>query len=102
MRFTIALFFAVFSIAVFGQQLRSDLPENNGMSSERLANINAVFSDYVAEGKLPGAVVLTARNGKIVYHQAIGMSDIEEKNSCKRTIFLGLPPKQKQLLVLAS
>ena len=63
----------------YGQQLRPDLPENNGMSSERLANINAVFSDYVAEGKLPGAVVLAARNGKIVYHQAAGMSDIEEK-----------------------
>ena len=44
----------------YGQQLRPDLPENNGMSSERLANINAVFSDYVAEGKLPGAVVLAA------------------------------------------
>jgi CubicO group peptidase (beta-lactamase class C family) len=56
-----------------------DIPENNGMSSERLSNINAVFSDYVTDGKLPGAVVLAARNGKIVYHQAIGMSDMEQK-----------------------
>lgn len=63
----------------FGQVLKVDIPENNGMSSERLSNINAVFSDYVTDGKLPGAVVLAARNGKIVYHQAIGMSDMEQK-----------------------
>lgn len=63
----------------FGQVLKLDIPENNGMSSERLSNINTIFSDYVTKGKLPGAVVLAARNGKIVYHQAIGMSDMEQK-----------------------
>lgn len=63
----------------FGQVLKLDIPEDNGMSSERLSNIYTVFSDYVAQGKLPGAVVLAARNGKIVYHKAIGMSDMEQK-----------------------
>lgn len=79
MRFIIVLIVILCSIAVFGQQLSLDLPENNGMSSKRLSNINTVFSDYVEQGKLPGAVVLAARNGKIVYHQAIGMSDMEQK-----------------------
>ena len=79
MRFIVVLSITLCSFVVFGQQLSIDLPENNGMSSKRLSNINTVFSDYVAQGKLPGAVVLAARNGNIVYHQAIGMSDMEQK-----------------------
>ncbi|MDG1821967.1 MAG: serine hydrolase [Flavobacteriaceae bacterium] len=73
---------------VFGQPLADDLPENNGMSSERLETINSVFTDYVTTGKLPGVVVLAARNGKVVYHQAIGMRDMENKKPMStETIF---------------
>ena len=84
MNFNCLRFYAVLCLTLcinssFGQVLKLDIPENNGMSSERLSNINTIFSDYVTEGKLPGAVVLAARNGKIVYHQAIGMSDMEQK-----------------------
>ena len=63
----------------YGQQLRSDLPENNGMSSERLSNIDNVFTNYIDSQKLPGSVILVARNGKIVYHKSFGMSDMENK-----------------------
>ena len=79
MRFNVVLLSVFCSVAAIAQELSLDLPENNGMSSDRLSNINTVFSDYVAKGKLPGVVVLAARNGKIVYHQAIGMNDLEQK-----------------------
>ena len=79
MRFNVVLLSVFCSVAALAQELSLDLPENNGMSSDRLSNINTVFSDYVAKGKLPGVVVLAARNGKIVYHQAIGMNDMEQK-----------------------
>ena len=78
LHFHVIFLLSVFFSFIFGQELKVDLPENNGFSSERLSNIDRVFSDYVAMGKLPGAVVLVARNGKIVYHQAIGMSDMEQ------------------------
>ena len=78
-RFCILFFFTVASYSISGQVLEIDSPETNGMSTDRLSHINTVFSDYVAQGKLPGVVVLAARNGKIVYHQAIGMSDMEQK-----------------------
>ena len=58
------------------------------MSSDRLGTINTVFTDYVTNGKLPGVVVLAARNGKVVYHQAIGMRDMENKKPMStETIF---------------
>lgn len=78
-RFCIVFFFAIVSYSISGQVLEVASPETNGMSTERLSHINTVFSDYVAQGKLPGVVVLAARNGKIVYHQAIGMSEMEQK-----------------------
>ncbi len=63
----------------FSQQLTTDLAENNGMSSERLSNIDKVFTNYIDDQKLPGSVILVARNGKIVYHKSFGLSDMENK-----------------------
>src|SRR5712692_10871049 len=45
------------------------------MSGERLARITTMLKKEIAEGKLPGAVVLVARKGKIVYSDAIGSQD---------------------------
>lgn len=88
LRFNVIFCFTMGTMLVFGQPLAADLPENNGMSSERLETINTVFTDYVTSGKLPGVVVLAARNGKVVYHQAIGMRDMENKKPMStETIF---------------
>ena len=80
-RFCSQLLFAflLWPLVGYGQQLSSDLPENNGMSSERLSNIDTVFTNYIDSQKLPGSVILVARNGKIVYHKSFGMSDMENK-----------------------
>ena len=78
-RFCSQLLFAflLWPLVGYGQQLSSDLPENNGMSSERLSNIDTVFTNYIDSQKLPGSVILVARNEKIVYHKSFGMSDME-------------------------
>ncbi|MEA1875628.1 MAG: serine hydrolase domain-containing protein [Bacteroidota bacterium] len=50
-------------------------PEQVGMSSERLARIDVILEEAVADGDIPGVVALVARNGKIVYHRAFGLAD---------------------------
>jgi CubicO group peptidase (beta-lactamase class C family) len=50
-------------------------PARAGMSAERLARIDAMCEEAVAEGKIPGVVALVARRGKIVYHRAFGLAD---------------------------
>ena len=50
-------------------------PETVGMSSSRLARIDSMLEESVAEGQIPGAVALIARNGRIVYHKAFGRAD---------------------------
>jgi CubicO group peptidase (beta-lactamase class C family) len=63
-------------------------PEEAGFSSERLARITAYFQGEVDKGAVPGAVVVVARNGKIVYRQAVGYQDREKKSPMKvDTIF---------------
>jgi CubicO group peptidase (beta-lactamase class C family) len=50
-------------------------PESAGMSSARLERLAAVFGKEVEDKKLPGAVMMVARKGKIVYVKALGVRD---------------------------
>jgi CubicO group peptidase (beta-lactamase class C family) len=50
-------------------------PDAVGFSAQRIARISTVLKKEVADGKLPGAVVMVARKGKIVYSDAIGFQD---------------------------
>jgi CubicO group peptidase (beta-lactamase class C family) len=50
-------------------------PEEVGISSERLSRIASVLQSDVERGRLPGAVILVARKGKIVYFEAFGFRD---------------------------
>lgn len=54
------------------------------VSDERLARIDALLNNAVAENEIPGAVALVARNGKIIYYKAFGMADNESKRPLKR------------------
>ena len=46
-----------------------------GVSGQRLKQLSAQLSAEARSGAIPGAVILVARNGKIVYTDAIGLQD---------------------------
>ena len=46
-----------------------------GVSSQRLKQLSAQLSTEARSGAIPGAVILVARNGKIVYTDAVGLQD---------------------------
>src|SRR6476620_511424 len=56
-------------------QLPIARPEAAGLSAERLVRIRPVFEAEVAEHRLPGAVVMIARRGKLAYSEALGFRD---------------------------
>lgn len=72
---------AVFLLALLPQlifgQLPSSPPATVGISAERLARMDAVIQTSIEKKELPGAVVLVARHGKIVWRKAYGARAIE-------------------------
>jgi CubicO group peptidase (beta-lactamase class C family) len=54
-------------------------PEDVGLSSERLKRVAELVQRHVAAGSFSGAVTLVARNGRIAYHEAQGVMDLETK-----------------------
>jgi CubicO group peptidase (beta-lactamase class C family) len=58
-----------------GGALPSASPESVGMSSQRLERITAAFEQEVAAKRMPGAVAMVSRKGKVVYARAFGVRD---------------------------
>ncbi len=54
------------------QSLPVAAPQTVGMSAQKLNQIDALVERDIADKKLPGAVVLVGRKGKIVYRKAFG------------------------------
>jgi len=72
----------------WAQDLPAAAPESVGMSAQRLARIGDAFRKEIDQGKLPGAVFLVARRGKLVYSEAIGFQDKDAgKPMAKDSIF---------------
>ena len=63
-------------------------PENVGVSSTRLKRIDALMQGHIDAKRLPGALVLVARHGKIAHCECYGMRDIESQKPVQSdTIF---------------
>ncbi len=66
---------AVLVTAVHAQTLPTGTPESVGMSSERLGRIGTALKSEIDQGKIPGAVVMIMRRGKLVYSESVGYRD---------------------------
>ncbi len=53
-------------------RLSYGLPEEVGMSSEKLAKIDTMAQDIIDKKMAPGMQILVARNGKVVYQKSFG------------------------------
>jgi CubicO group peptidase (beta-lactamase class C family) len=57
----------------FAADLPSAAPADVGIG--RLDRITGFFKADTAAKRIPGAVIILARNGKVVYHEAFGVRD---------------------------
>lgn len=93
---TITFLLALFTLSLSAQPksaqthppLSEASPKSVGVSPERLAKIDDMLKNAVAEGQVPGIVALIAKNGKIVFQNAYGMADnTTNKEMTKNAIF---------------
>ena len=59
----------------WAEALPSARPEEVGLSAERLARIGKVLQGEIQAKKIPGAVAVVARKGRIAYFESLGTRD---------------------------
>lgn len=77
--------------------LKEATAETVGMSTTRLQRMDAVINDYIAQGRQAGVGVLVARNGRIVYHKAYGLDDMQAKTPLKRDAIFRIASQTKAI-----
>ena len=79
--FGLGLAFTVVVVAAgcAGGDIRRAAPEGAGIASAPLKEFSAVLQAKVDAGEIPGAVFLVARDGKVVWENAVGWRDREAK-----------------------
>ena len=76
-------------------------PEDVGFSSARLQRIDDSMRRLVNEEKIPGAVTLLARRGKIAHFEAIGLMDVEARRPMERGAIFRVASMTKPITVTA-
>jgi CubicO group peptidase (beta-lactamase class C family) len=56
-----------------------DIPPGAHFNMQKLALIGDYFRDQIANGKIPGAILLIQQHGKPVYHEFFGVRDVTTK-----------------------
>ncbi|SDR89429.1 serine hydrolase domain-containing protein [Bradyrhizobium canariense] len=56
-----------------------DIPAGAHFNPQKLERIGDYFRDQIANGKIPGAVLLISQHGKPVYHEFFGVQDVVSK-----------------------
>ena len=77
-------------------------PEAAGMSSKRLALIGDTLRADIDRGRLPGAVVMIARRGKLVYFEAFGHTDKAAGTPMTRDAIFNIASMTKPVVTLGA
>ncbi|HMQ89389.1 MAG TPA: serine hydrolase domain-containing protein [Flavilitoribacter sp.] len=105
MKIQLTLFFLAIALMAGAQTksvkksppLSEAAPETVGMSAERLARIDAMCKEAVADGDVPGVVALVARHGKIVFYKAYGKADTPSGRDLKRDDIFRIASQSKAI-----
>lgn len=94
------------ALACAAPALSADLPvataRSQGLSAERLSRIRDVMQKEIAANRMPGAVVLVARKGAIVYADAIGWQDKDAGKTMQRDAIFRAYSMTKPLVSVAA
>src|ERR1700693_5556877 len=89
--------------ASFAQPLpMASRPEDVGFSSKRLDTTKEVLKADVEAKRLPGAVLLMARNGKIAFYDVAGYQDRAEKTPMKKDSIFRIASMSKPITTVAA
>lgn len=76
-------------------------PEKVGFSATRLKQIDKHLQNYIDKQWIAGAVGIVARNGKVVYHNSLGYSNVDGKVAMKKDDIFHIMSMTKPIVSLA-
>ena len=98
-----AVFLFSFFINSFSQAvLQSVSPETEGISSERLKQIDANIDQWIKEEQLNGATAIILRNGKIVYYKSFGFANKQQNIPMKNDNIFRIASMTKPIISVAA
>lgn len=100
MRLLLILLFAL-SASAAESGLPAAAPGDVGMNEAVLRSGLALFEEAVARDEMRGAVVLVARKGRVVLHEAIGLRDYERKLPMERDTLFRMASNTKPVTATA-
>ena len=86
------------SSTIAAADLSRSRPEELGISSERLGQLDTVLNSYVEENLIAGQVLLVLRKGRIAHSLANGMRDIEATDPMKEDTIFRIASQTKALV----
>ena len=88
--------------AALAQLPMASHPEDVGFSSKRLEVARGVFKSDVDSKRLPGAVLLIVRNGKIAYFDTVGYQDRAAQTPMKKDSIFRIASMSKPITTVAA
>lgn len=88
--------------AVVASPLPVAVPEAVGLSPQRLAQVTEVLAATVAEGRINGAVLGVARQGKLGWLRAVGFRDSEQREALRPDAIFPLGGVTRALAAVAA
>ena len=79
LRFVTVLTISTVPASGSGQSLQTVVPENEGFSSTGLDAVTTNLQQHIDEGNIAGVVAAVARDGELVYFEALGKLNIEKQ-----------------------
>ena len=77
-------------------------PESAGMSAAKLAKVNELMNQQVADAKIAGGIVLVARRGKVVYFESYGKKDLAAGKPIQKDTIVRLYSMTKAIATAAA
>jgi CubicO group peptidase (beta-lactamase class C family) len=99
---TLLLAAAVAASPAAAQTLPQAPAASVGMSAERLAAIKPIEEQYVKDGKLAGGVMMTIRDGKMVYFDIFGAIDQQSGKPMPKDAIFRLYSMTKPIIAVAA
>ena len=101
-KFLFWIFYILVNSSVQGIEMQVVKPEKVGMSSEKLLSVDHQMNQHVNNKLLSGGVIMIARQGKVVHHEAYGFTDLVTQSPMQKDSLFFIASMTKAITTTAA